>query len=139
MSRRLSQFQLRRGAQGNWPATLQPGSAKAHWVEDLRFFFSNLINDQSSYVGGDVKKSGFSHEFPYEPAPRPDVFFDARSNEDSAPSEPPLHAGRSRRRRRRWQLGSSSSSSWQSRGVARSVWHKNRQYAYPVGILCTTV
>ena len=52
-------------------------------------FFSNLINDQSSYVGGDVKKSGFSHEFPYEPPPRPDVFFDARSDEDSAPSEPP--------------------------------------------------
>ena len=40
-------------------------------------------------MGGDVKKSGFSHEFLYEPPPRPDVFFDARSDEDSAPSEPP--------------------------------------------------
>ena len=55
-------------------------------------FFSNLINDQSSYVGGDVKKSGFSHEFPYEPPPRPDVYFDARSDGDGVPTEPPLQA-----------------------------------------------
>ena len=40
--------------------------------EDI--FFSNLINDQSSYVGGELKKSWFSHEFPYEPPPRPEVF-----------------------------------------------------------------
>ena len=58
--------------------------------EDI--FFSNLINDQSSYVGGDVKKSGFSHEFPHEPPPRPDVYFDARSDGDGVPTEPPLPA-----------------------------------------------
>ena len=52
--------------------------------EDI--FFSNLINDQSSYVGGELKKSGFSHEFPYEPPPRPEVYYDARSD---AGSEPP--------------------------------------------------
>ena len=40
-------------------------------------------------MGGDVKKSGFSHEFPYEPPPRPDVYFDARSDGDGVPTEPP--------------------------------------------------
>ena len=43
--------------------------------EDI--FFSNLINDQSSYLG-DVEKTGFSHEAPYEPPPRPEVYFEAR-------------------------------------------------------------
>ena len=51
--------------------------------EDI--FFSNLINDQSSYVG-DLKKAGFSHEAPYEPPSRPDVYYDARSE---AGAEPP--------------------------------------------------
>ena len=45
--------------------------------EDI--FFSNLINDHSSYVGDELKKSGFSHEFPYELPPRPEVYYDARS------------------------------------------------------------
>ena len=55
--------------------------------EDI--FFSNLINDQSSYLG-DVKKTGFSHEAPYEPPPRPEVYFDARSDAgDGVLTEPP--------------------------------------------------
>ena len=55
--------------------------------EDI--FFSNLINDQSSYLG-DVKKTSFSHEAPYEPPPRPEVYFDARSDAgDGVLTEPP--------------------------------------------------
>ena len=46
--------------------------------------FSNLINDQSSYDGG-AKKGGFSHEVPYEPPARPDVFYDARSDGAQTP------------------------------------------------------
>jgi hypothetical protein len=50
--------------------------------EDI--FFNNLINDQSSY-SGDAKKGGFSHELPYEPPARPDVFYDARSDGTQTP------------------------------------------------------
>ena len=50
--------------------------------EDI--FFNNLINDQSSY-SGDAKKGGFSHELPYEPPARPDVFYDARSDGAQTP------------------------------------------------------
>ena len=50
--------------------------------EDI--FFNNLINDQSSY-SGDVKKGGFSHEVPYEPPARPDVYYDARSDGAQTP------------------------------------------------------
>jgi len=53
-----------------------PKRAGLKTYEDI--FFSNLINDQSSY-SGDAKKGGFSHELPYEPPARPDVFYDARS------------------------------------------------------------
>ena len=50
--------------------------------EDI--FFSNLVNDQSSY-GGDIKKGGFSHETPYEPPARPEVFYDARPDGAQTP------------------------------------------------------
>ena len=50
--------------------------------EDI--FFSNLINHQSSYLG-DVKKTGFSHEAPYEPPQRSEVYYDARSDAGADP------------------------------------------------------
>ena len=50
--------------------------------EDI--FFNNMVNDQSSY-SGDAKKGGFSHETPYEPPARPDVFYDARSDGAQTP------------------------------------------------------
>ena len=45
--------------------------------EDI--FFQNLINDQAAYAG-DTGKAGFSHDQPRQPPPRPDVFFDSRSD-----------------------------------------------------------
>ena len=50
--------------------------------EDI--FFSNLVNDQSSY-SGDSKKGGFSHEVPHEPPARPDVFYDAMGDGAQTP------------------------------------------------------
>ena len=53
--------------------------------EDI--FFSNMSNDQSSYVG-DLKKACFSLEVPYEPPQRPEVYYDARSDAgDGVPTE----------------------------------------------------
>ena len=57
------------------------------------FFFSNLINDQSSYLG-DLKKTGFSHEAPYEPPQRPEVYYDARSDAGADPPYVPDGGGR---------------------------------------------
>ena len=55
--------------------------------EDI--FFSNLTNNQSSYIG-DLKKTGFSHELPYEPPQRPEVYYDAMSDAgDGVSTEPP--------------------------------------------------
>ena len=64
------------------PAPKRPGLKT---YEDI--FFSNLINDQSSY-GGDAKKGGFSHEVPCETPARPDVFYDARSDGTQTPPFP---------------------------------------------------
>ena len=61
--------------------------------EDI--FFSNLINDQTSY-DGDIEKGGLSHEVPYEPPARPEVFYDARSDGAQTPfpgDEPSLMPG----------------------------------------------
>ena len=44
-------------------------------------FYQNMIQDQASYQG-DVAKSGFSHEAPFQPPPRDEVFYDAWSDED---------------------------------------------------------
>ena len=41
-------------------------------------FYQNLIQGQGSYLG-DVARSGFSHEAPYQPPPRDEAFYDARS------------------------------------------------------------
>ena len=71
------QNQLRRGAASDRTTALDlpvPQRVGLKTYEDI--FFSNLINDQSSYLG-DVKKPGFSHEAPYEPPQRPEVYYDA--------------------------------------------------------------
>ena len=46
--------------------------------EDI--FFNNLINDSMAYQG-EPGKSGFYHDMPRQPPSRPDVYFDARSDE----------------------------------------------------------
>ena len=40
--------------------------------------YQNMIQSQAAYMG-DVAKSGFSHEAPYQPPPRDEVFYDAGS------------------------------------------------------------
>ena len=50
-------------------------------------FYQNMIQDQASYQG-DVAKSGFSHEAPFQPPPRDEVYYDARS--DAGDKAPPL-------------------------------------------------
>ena len=50
-------------------------------------FYQNMIQDQASYQG-DVAKSGFSHEAPFQPPPRDEVYCDARS--DALDEAPPL-------------------------------------------------
>ena len=41
-------------------------------------FYQNMIQDQAAYMG-DVANSGFSHEAPFQPPPRDEVFYDAQS------------------------------------------------------------
>ena len=41
--------------------------------------YQNMIQSQAAYMG-DVAKSGFSHEAPYQPPPRDEVFYDASSD-----------------------------------------------------------
>jgi hypothetical protein len=66
---------------GQQPLDLEaPKRVGLKTYEDI--FFSNLINDQTSYQG-DTKKGGFSHETPYEPPAQSDVFYDARSDDES--------------------------------------------------------
>ena len=54
-------------------------------------FYQNLIQGQGAYLG-DVAKSGFSHEAPYQPPPRDEAFYDARSEFSDLPA--PAGGGR---------------------------------------------
>ena len=58
-------------------------------------FYQNLIQGQGAYLG-DVAKSGFSHEAPYQPPPRDEAFYDARSefSEDPGGLQAPSSGGR---------------------------------------------
>ena len=47
-------------------------------------FYQNMIQSQAAYLG-DVAKSGFSHEAPYQPPPRDEVFYDANSDAGDLP------------------------------------------------------
>ena len=49
-------------------------------------FYQNMRQDQASYQG-DVAKSGFSHEAPFQPPQRDEVYYDARS--DAGGEDPP--------------------------------------------------
>ena len=49
-------------------------------------FYQNMTQDQAAYLG-DVAKSGFSHEAPFQPPPRDEAFYDARS--DAGAEAPP--------------------------------------------------
>ncbi len=42
-------------------------------------FYPNMIQDQAAYQG-DVAKSGFSHEAPFQLPQRDEVYYDARSD-----------------------------------------------------------
>ena len=46
--------------------------------EDI--FFNNLIHDGMAYQG-EPQRSGFYHDMPRQPLSRPDVYFDARSDD----------------------------------------------------------
>ena len=46
--------------------------------EDI--FFNNLVNDGMAYQG-EPQRSGFHHDMPGQPPARPDVYFDARSDD----------------------------------------------------------
>ncbi len=80
---------------GQQPLDL-PAPKRAGLKAYENIFFSNLINDQTAYDGSS-KKGGFSHEVPYEPPARPEVFYDARSDGAQTPfpsDEPqPLSSG----------------------------------------------
>ena len=54
-----------------------PNRVGLRTYEDV--FFNNLVNDQAAYQG-DHARAGFDHERPRQPPPRPDVYFDARSD-----------------------------------------------------------
>ena len=67
---------LRNIQQQPYDIKVPPRTGLRRWDDP---FYQNLIQGQGAYLG-DVARSGFSHEAPYTPPPRDEVFYDARSD-----------------------------------------------------------
>ena len=81
---------LRNIQQQPYDIKVPPRTGLRRWDDP---FYQNLIQGQGAYLG-EVARSGFSHEAPYQPPSRDEAFYDARSEFSEFPDVPASGGGR---------------------------------------------